>query len=110
MHELSLLFAYYLLKKRGHRVVYLGQSVPLNDLAEIERIRPTEFLLTSFLNSMNDFDILNYLSNLNDLLPGKTIYVTGSQTSGLKEKLPANVKHLDNPRDLINLLTGMNLH
>jgi len=32
MHELGLLFFCYLAKKRNHRVVYLGQSVPLDSI------------------------------------------------------------------------------
>ena len=36
-HELGLLFFHYLIKRRGHQVIYLGQSVPLNDLFETKR-------------------------------------------------------------------------
>ncbi len=32
LHELGLLFFHYILKKHGHQVIYLGQSVPFADL------------------------------------------------------------------------------
>ena len=37
-HELGLLFFYYLVKRRGHQVIYLGQSVPFNDLIETKKL------------------------------------------------------------------------
>jgi len=40
-HELGLLFLYYLLKKRGIRVIYLGANVPMSDVENVvEMIRP----------------------------------------------------------------------
>jgi DNA-binding transcriptional MerR regulator len=35
LHELSLLYLYYFLKRSGHRVIYLGQSVPVEYLKEV---------------------------------------------------------------------------
>ncbi len=41
LHELGLLFACYLVRKQGHRVIYLGQTVPMDDLdSVVERCRP----------------------------------------------------------------------
>lgn len=41
LHELGLLFASYLVRRRGHRTIYLGQSVPMDDLvAVVERSHP----------------------------------------------------------------------
>ncbi len=53
LHELGLLFFSYLIKKRGHRIIYLGQSVPIDDLISVYRIRPVDYLLTSFVSSIN---------------------------------------------------------
>ena len=35
MHELGLLFLYYIIRNRGHKVYYLGQFVPYNDVQKI---------------------------------------------------------------------------
>jgi len=40
LHELGLLFYSFMLKKSGHQVIYLGQSVPFHDLIEINEIKP----------------------------------------------------------------------
>ena len=45
-HEIGLLFAYYIIKKAGHNVVYLGQNVPTADLeSSIIQIEPDVLLL-----------------------------------------------------------------
>jgi len=45
-HEIGLLFAYYLIKKAGHNVVYLGQNVPTATLeSSIIQIEPDVLLL-----------------------------------------------------------------
>jgi methanogenic corrinoid protein MtbC1 len=104
MHEFSLLFANYVIRKRGHRVIYLGQNVPLNDLIEIEKIHPSDYMFTSFITSMTDCDILNYLQSLNRNFPKKTIYLMGEQALSLKDQYPITVKYICTPQDLISEL------
>ncbi len=46
LHELALLLMHYVLRVRGHRVVYLGQNLPTRDLQEVcDKVRP-DYLLT----------------------------------------------------------------
>jgi methanogenic corrinoid protein MtbC1 len=100
MHELGLLFANYLLRKRGHNVVYLGQNVPLNDIIEIERIRPSDYLLTSFMTSITDCNLMGYLNTLQEKFPEKKIFVTGEQANSMAKDFPENVKFLNSPEAL----------
>ncbi len=100
MHELGLLFGNYLIRKRGHSVVYLGQNVPLSDLIEIERIRPSDYMLTSFITSLNECNLMGYLHQLSDKYPEKKIYVTGEQAEKLLDGIPENIKFLESPEAL----------
>jgi len=104
LHELSLLFANYMLSKRGHRVIYLGQSVPLQDLSEIERIRPCDYVFTALSTSISNGGIHKYLSQLKTIFPGKTIFVTGDQALHSRDTVPEGVKILLNPADLATIL------
>lgn len=53
LHELGLLFACYLVRKQGYRTIYLGQTVPIEDLATVvERCRP-EVMIGS-IHTMSD--------------------------------------------------------
>jgi DNA-binding transcriptional MerR regulator len=59
LHELGLLFYSYLIQKAGHKVVYLGQSVPLSDVKKVNDQNPADFIITGTLGmspteGMND--------------------------------------------------------
>lgn len=50
-HELGLLYVYYLLRKRGIAVLYLGANVPLKDLEYIAQVKQPDYFylhLTTF--------------------------------------------------------------
>jgi DNA-binding transcriptional MerR regulator len=76
LHELGLLFYSYLIQKSGHKVIYLGQSVPLADVAKVHEHSPADYILTAAL-SLNSSEELNAL--LKDILerfPDKKIILT----------------------------------
>jgi DNA-binding transcriptional MerR regulator len=93
LHELGLLFMYYILKKRGHKVIYLGAMVPLESITAIERLKPADFIVTSIVASMDSPDFNEYIASLSSILSTKTIFLTGQQAENLKY-VPANIKVL----------------
>jgi DNA-binding transcriptional MerR regulator len=50
-HEMGLLYVYYLLKKRGLPVVYLGANVPLKDLGYVVEIKQPQYLYLHLTNA-----------------------------------------------------------
>lgn len=79
LHEMGLLFMHYILKKRGQKVIYLGQMLPIENLKVIESLRPADYIVTSIVGSMDDKEIEEYLLKLSKELPDKKIFVTGQQ-------------------------------
>lgn len=104
MHELSLLFTNYMLRKRGHKVIYLGSNVPFNNLIEIDRIKPSHFLLTYFITAIPYKDLKEYLHRISQSFPEKIIYISGEQISFYTDKLPKNIKYLASPQNLVSEL------
>ena len=76
LHELGLLFYYYLLKRRGHKVTYLGQWVPLVDIGKVGKYLQPDYILTSFYASFNGTKLDQYLQNLSQVLPSTKIWFT----------------------------------
>ncbi len=107
LHELGLLFFAYLIKKRGHRLIYLGQSVPMNDLIEVTKLRPSDYLVTAFISSINGQDIALYLKNLSERLANEIIFISGSQTENISGNLPSNVKTISSPIEFIDILDNL---
>jgi DNA-binding transcriptional MerR regulator len=108
-HELGLLFFYYLIKSRGHQVIYLGQSVPLNDLVETKSLKSLNYLVTAFVSHREGKDIVEYSKKLAGYFSDQTIYLSGSQTRFISGSLPQNVKVVSSPvqfRDELNKKKG----
>jgi MerR family transcriptional regulator, light-induced transcriptional regulator len=104
LHELGLLFYAYLAKKRGHHVVYLGQSVPLPDLAETLRNKSFDVLVTAFVSSISQNDLLAYVQQISEKSGRKPLFLSGSQTRNLGDNLPENVKIIASPQQFIEVL------
>ncbi len=103
-HELGLLFFYYLAKRRGHQVIYLGQSVPFNDLIETKKLKPVNYLVTAFVSFISGKEILKYAKTLAETFAEQIIYLSGSQTGHIQDKLPGNIKIISSPSDFRNEL------
>jgi methanogenic corrinoid protein MtbC1 len=101
LHELGLLFYHYLLLKRGHKVTYLGQWVPLSDMADASTVLRTDSLLTAIFTSHSGPELMDYLVRLSATFHDKTIYISGYQISQISGTLPGNIIPLSSVKDLL---------
>jgi DNA-binding transcriptional MerR regulator len=103
-HEIGLLFLDYLIKKRGHEVIYFGQSVPIKDLNEVTDTIHFDYLLTSVISVFSGKELMEYIKKLVETFPQKTIFISGNQSLKLTQKLPHNIKKVDSIDDFIRFL------
>jgi DNA-binding transcriptional MerR regulator len=90
-HELELLFFRYLIRKKGHKVVYLGQSIPFLDLKEIVSLKSPDYVFTCINLPQSESEIKNYLSKLSVLFSKQKILVAGKQINIYEKEFPENV-------------------
>lgn len=83
LHEIALLFCHYLLRKAGHRVIYLGQAVPHSDLVEVFHTYRPKLLVTVLTVPIPNLSCSEYLSMLVRDLAGARIVVSGLQVREL---------------------------
>lgn len=98
-HELGLLFYSYLVKKAGFKVIYLGQSVPFEDLIEVTLKHNIDCLFTSITTPLTLKKYADYIHQLSTTFSDRTIYLSGYQTHEFQIELPSNVKLAVNPTD-----------
>ncbi len=107
-HELGLLLYHYLIKKVGHRVVYLGQSTPLDDVRKAASIHQPDFLLTSFTSPISASELELYLKGLISIFPDTPVCISGMQLNGHRYALSPNIRPIGSPQEfkqeLIDLL------
>jgi DNA-binding transcriptional MerR regulator len=90
-HEIGLLFYAYLVKKHGHKIIYLGQSVPFDDLLEIKKIKTPDILVTSVTAALDPDATYDYLLKLHKHFPEQKILITGLKARQLNKTLPPNI-------------------
>ena len=104
LHETSMLFASYLIKNKGHKVIYLGQSTPYEDLLSVYNLHQPEYLLTVITTSPSSEYVQEYLNSLSKRFPNANILVTGYQVIGQDLVFPANARLLNYIRDIKEFL------
>ncbi|GGF32840.1 MerR family transcriptional regulator [Echinicola rosea] len=100
LHEISLLFASYLIKREGHKVIYLGQSTPKDDLIEVYNYHQPEFLITVITTSPDAGNLQAYLNELGGIFGKSELIVSGYQILRTPVELPKNVRLLEKIEDI----------
>lgn len=108
LHELSLLFSAYLLQARGNLVIYLGQSLPIEDLDIIYNKHHPDYLLTVLTSCPSKNQVQKYISDLENRFPGSQLLISGRQVIGQDIRFGNNTTILNKIGDLIELIDGKN--
>ncbi len=97
LHEIGLLYANFILKRKGHRCIYLGQSVPIEDLAVIAKIVKPDYCISIITSKQEDLEVNDYLKMLANELPDSQFLLSGRMMIDGPEDytLPENFKTFD---------------
>jgi MerR family transcriptional regulator, light-induced transcriptional regulator len=104
-HELGLLYFNFLAAQNGLRCVYLGQSLPFEDLSNLLTAQKYDFVCTSFIQAIEKVELDQYLANLSLVFNQNKILIAGRQIEINKPKLPSNVAKIKNSNDFIRRIT-----
>ena len=105
IHELGLLYANYLLRSVGNRTIYLGQSVPRDDLRQVaDLFTGNVVFVTMLMANPPASELGGFLNELRAFLPEERIqfWVTGGQIGRATDlKPPAGVSAFADLKGLI---------
>lgn len=104
LHEISLLFAAYIIKSRHNKVIYLGQNLPVSDLSTINDIYDPDFVFSVITTSPTKNEVIAYAKELQKQFEKKGVLLSGHQVLSQKEKLPESVTVLDTIQDLVQFV------
>ncbi len=107
-HSLGLLFANYILRARGHEVLYLGQEVPLVDLFHAFQNENPNYILTMMTAAQPDIDIQAFVDFLATKWSSSQILLTGPQFNQSEFNLAVNVNKIASLKDFIELVNHLN--
>lgn len=109
-HELTLLFADFLIKARGNKTIYLGQSLPLIDLESVYDLHKPNFILSVLTAVPGPSEIQEYVNRLSEKFIDSQILLTGYQVVGQDIICPGNVEIFNRYEQLITFVEENTLH
>lgn len=102
MHELGLLFTYYILKSRGYKVIYLGQFVPIQDIKEICKDHTKiDVIVASLIIPFPKGNLNSFIETLSKVAKNKKVVLSGNQIKKEKLELPENFIFFNNMSQFI---------
>ncbi len=92
LHEMGLLYAYYLLKKKKFSVLYIGAGTPVNSVAEVEKFWKARYMLISVIMPMNETQWNEFIRQLTDGFPNHRIILSGSASLRWPVPVSSNIQ------------------
>jgi methanogenic corrinoid protein MtbC1 len=103
-HEVALLYLHFLIRKEGHKVIYLGQNVPFLNLKDILQIHHVDYLITSITSNLVPEVIQETLNELSGLYLDKQILIGGNCIHNQSVDLPENIRLFQTLHDFYDFL------
>ena len=103
LHEIGLLYLAYVLKERGDKVFYLGQSLPKEYLTDLLDNQKVDALISVFTTNPDVEYLPEYMRDLDDLIHdrGVEVHLTGYQFNDFSEnKFGGNIHIYNTLKDL----------
>lgn len=107
LHELGMLFYTYLLRRRGFRTMYLGQSVPFADLVAVFKSHPADYLLTSFFGPIGETSPNEYACLLSDTFNVSKIIIAGGYAATKITSVPDRTILISHPREFVERVSQL---
>ena len=109
LHELSLMFASFLLRARKFKVIYLGQNLPKSDLYSVRGIHEPDYVLTICTAAPKKSEVQEYIDEVADLFSSATLFVGGFQVIGQDIERKKNVEFIMKMEDLLDFVNEKDL-
>ncbi|MDZ7899515.1 MAG: MerR family transcriptional regulator [Arcicella sp.] len=103
MHEISLLFGNYIVRSRQNKVIYLGQSLPFNELSFACQMHKPDYIFSVITSVPGQDEIQRYVYKLAKEFPDSKILLTGYQVVGQDIDCPDNVEVITQIKQLMEI-------
>jgi DNA-binding transcriptional MerR regulator len=107
LHEISLLFACYMVKSMGHKSIYLGQSLPVHDLKAVQDTVKADIILSIITSNPCLEDVQPYILKLHETFPGQAIWLTGYQVLSQELEVPERITLIQNTEIMKEMLDNL---
>jgi len=106
-HEMGLLFVYYLLRKKGVPVIYLGANVPAKDVGYIMDVKQPSHLYIHLTSFPRQHNFQKYLQAVSDVAGDSHVIFSGWATQLYRKTPPSNVFFLKSFDEVISYISRL---
>ncbi|MES2559129.1 MAG: MerR family transcriptional regulator [Bacteroidota bacterium] len=109
-HSLGLLFANYLLRARGHEVLYLGQEVPMRDFKDALGSHKPDFIFTILTSSHINTEKHAFINAIAGIWSDAQLLLSGIQVACCDNVYPPNVRIIKKMEDFIQFADSLSVN
>lgn len=102
LHEMSLLFAHFIIRSRNHQSIYLGQSLPMADVKKIHDFHQPNYIITISTTWPAQNHVQQYVDELGNTFSSSDILLSGRQIIAQDINIKDHMHIFNSPIDLIN--------
>ena len=107
LHEIGLMLSHFIAKQKGHKCIYLGQSVPMDDLKRVQKIASASHAVTFLTTARSSEEMSHEIDQIIDALGDCKLLVSGYATLIEKIKLPKQVDRIHDVEDYIEKMSAL---
>ena len=111
IHELGLLFLHYKILNMGYESIYLGQSVPMEDLVQFASRKKKVVYVSAFTVAPSDESALEYIQKMHELIPLKQadeMWFSGNKTRNITNgELPRSCSVFDSFKEVFERMEDL---
>lgn len=107
-HELGLLFIYYLLKKRGIHVLYLGSNVPVKDAAYVQKLKAPDIIFIHLTATAPSFTLDGFFRKLEKSFSFQKMIISGQLAKDYKKATPSFVDIKRSLQEVMQVIAELN--
>ncbi|MDX2046519.1 MAG: MerR family transcriptional regulator [Chitinophagaceae bacterium] len=106
-HELGLLFIQYLLKNRGIKTLYLGASVPLDDVEYVVKLKKPDFLYSHLTSVSHGFNFDRFLLQVTRKFSSVPVVISGRMAHVYEKKIPPEINFKRSLSDVMEFISSL---
>ncbi|HYC28183.1 MAG TPA: MerR family transcriptional regulator [Chitinophagaceae bacterium] len=103
-HELGLLYAWYLMKLRGVKTLYLGADVPLKDIEFVIRLKKPDYIYTHLTSKPKYFNLEKFLDRVASQV---RVVISGSRVVAQAKKSYETVDFKRSLQDVLGFVASL---
>lgn len=106
-HELGLLFMHFLLRSRGVYSIYLGCSIPLEDVEYVARIKQPDYIYAHLTSMGHKFNFDKFITTIYKKFPLIPVIISGKLTHNYEKRIHAPVSLIKTFSGILDFVAGL---